>query len=140
MRIAHEEFMKTLIIDDDFISRLILQKLLSPYGPCHQVVRGQEGVKAFAMAHLEESPYDLVCLDVMMPEMDGQEVLKTLRALERRERVKEGREAKIFMTTAVDAMESVMEAYYRGGCTTYLVKPIDKGRLLDALGEYRLFP
>jgi two-component system, chemotaxis family, chemotaxis protein CheY len=130
--------MKTLIVEDDFISRLLLQKLLTPYGPCHLAANGREGVEAFTRALREGKSYDLVCLDIMMPEMDGQEVLKNLRRLEREEGIKVDHEARIFMTTAIDSMENVMEAYYRGGCTTYLVKPIDKGRLLDALREYKL--
>jgi two-component system, chemotaxis family, chemotaxis protein CheY len=130
--------MKTLIVEDDFISRLLLQKLLTPYGACHQAANGREGVEAFSLALKDGQPYDLVCLDIMMPEMDGQEVLKNLRRLEKEEGVKAGHESRIFMTTAIDSMDNVMEAYYRGGCTTYLVKPIDKGRLLDALREYKL--
>lgn len=130
--------MKTLIVEDDFISRLLLQKLLTPYGSCHLAANGREGVDAFALALKDGKPYDLVCLDIMMPEMDGQEALKNLRRLEQEEGIKTGCEAKIFMTTAVDCMGDVMEAYYRGGCTAYMVKPIDKGRLLDALREHKL--
>jgi two-component system, chemotaxis family, chemotaxis protein CheY len=130
--------MKTLIVEDDFISRVLLQKLLTPYGPCHLAANGREGLEAFTLALMEGKPYDLICLDIMMPEMDGQEVLKNLRRLEKEEGVQADHQTRVFMTTAVDSMDHVMKAYYRGGCTTYLVKPIDKGRLLDALREYKL--
>jgi two-component system chemotaxis response regulator CheY len=42
--------MKTLIVEDDFTSRLFLQKILSPYGECHIAVNGNEAVQAFQMA------------------------------------------------------------------------------------------
>ena len=74
--------MKTLIVEDDFTSRLFLQTFLSRYGECHIAVNGREAVEAFRMAADNGSPYDLICMDIMMPEMDGQEAVKQIRALE----------------------------------------------------------
>ena len=75
--------MKTLIAEDDFTSRLLLQAILSPYGECHIAVNGREALHAFNLAHEEGHPYDLVCLDIMMPELDGHAVLSALRPLKR---------------------------------------------------------
>lgn len=74
--------MKTLIVEDDFTSRLLLQTFLNPYGESHVAVDGIEAIEAFMLACAEKYPYDLVCLDIMMPRMDGHEVLKRIRGME----------------------------------------------------------
>ena len=125
--------MKTLIVEDDFTSRLLLHTLLSRYGDCQVAVDGQEAVMAFTRAMEEKAPFDLICMDTMMPGMDGHEALQTIRALEKEREVPEEREVKIIMTTALDDPKNVVQAYYKGGATSYLVKPIDRGRLLQEL-------
>ena len=74
--------MKSLIVEDDFSSRFLLQRLLKQYGDCHVAVNGKEAVSAYRMALDAGQPYDLVCLDIMMPEMDGHAALKEMRAME----------------------------------------------------------
>ena len=87
--------MKTLIVEDDFTSRLLMQAILSPYGECHIAVNGREAIQAFRLARAQGHPYDLVCLDIMMPEMDGHAVLKALRAAEEAEGILIGDGAKV---------------------------------------------
>lgn len=130
--------MRTLIVDDDLVSRRILQRLLASYGECHAAANGREAVEAFSLAHADREPYDLVCLDIMMPEMDGQACLKELRRIETELKIASAEEAKIFMVSALDGMQTVAEAYYDGGCSAYLVKPISWETLLSALREHRL--
>lgn len=130
--------MKILIVEDDFVSRRLLQKMLAPYGECDIAVDGEEAVNAFNLAAKEGQRYDLICLDIMMPKMNGQEVLKTIRRIERDLELSAQNEAKIIMTTALDSPQNVIEAYYQGGCTSYLVKPIEKLKLIKTLKEYNL--
>ena len=63
--------MRCLIVEDDFISRRILQQLLSSHFECDVAVDGEEGVESFRLAHEEKKPYDRVFLDIMMPKLDG---------------------------------------------------------------------
>jgi two-component system chemotaxis response regulator CheY len=130
--------MRTLIVEDDFISRRVLQKMLAPYGESDCAVNGREAMQAFTLALGEGQPYHLICLDIMMPGMDGQEVLKSIRKQETAAGVKQSDEVKVIMTTALDSPRDVIEAYYRGGCTSYLVKPIDKGKLLRHIEDFGL--
>jgi two-component system, chemotaxis family, chemotaxis protein CheY len=130
--------MKTLVVEDDFVSRRFLQMMLIHYGTCDVAVDGEEAIDAFSLALEEGRPYDLICLDIMMPKMDGQQVLKTIRKMEKEKGVLNTRETKIIMTTALDNPKSVLEAYWDGHCTSYLVKPILKEKLIDVLREYRL--
>ena len=99
--------MKALIVEDDFSSRILLQELLAPYGQCHIAVNGREAVSAYHIALDAGQPYDLVCLDIIMPEMDGHAALKEMRAMEELERIDSTHGAKIIMTTALGDVKNV---------------------------------
>jgi two-component system chemotaxis response regulator CheY len=125
--------MRTLVVEDDFISRKIMKEILSGYGGCDVVIDGNEAVQTFRMAVEEGRYYDLVCLDVMMPNMDGHEALKHIRALENEWGLTGTRETRVIMTTALDDPHNVFEAYYKGGATSYLTKPISRNKLLKEI-------
>lgn len=121
--------MRFLVVEDDFGSRRLLQALLKPYGHSDVVVDGEEAVEAFRLAWEENDPYQAVFLDIMMPNMDGQEALRKIRELETSIGVDERDQVHVVMTTALEDPKNVVEAYYQGGATSYLVKPIDRESL-----------
>ncbi|MCG6553426.1 MAG: response regulator [Candidatus Magnetominusculus sp. LBB02] len=128
--------MRILIADDDFNNRTVLQGMLTSYGDCDVVVTGKEAFEAFMMAHEEKQPYDLICLDIMMPVMDGNEALMSMRQYEEKiglDIPTQG--AKIMMTTALDHPRDIIKAFYKGGCTAYLTKPITKKALVEQLKD-----
>ena len=129
--------MKTLIVEDDFTSRLLMQELLKSYGPSHVAINGKEAVAAAQTARESGEPYDLICLDIMMPEMDGQEALRRIRTSEELLGIQSCDGVKIIMTTAVTDLRHVSAAYY-GLCDAYLTKPIDKSKLVATLKELGL--
>jgi two-component system chemotaxis response regulator CheY len=129
--------MKTLIVEDEFTSRVVMHKLLSPCGECHIAVNGREAVEVFAQALHDGEPYDLVCLDIMMPEMDGFEVLRKIRKIEEKKGIIGPDWAKIIMVTAVNRPESIMQAF-NSQCEAYLIKPIDGEKMLDHLRQFGL--
>jgi two-component system, chemotaxis family, chemotaxis protein CheY len=129
--------MKILIAEDDIISSLLLQKLLSPYGEVHTSRNGSETVEAFKMAHASQDPYDLICLDIMMPGMDGQAVLRAIRAFEGEQGFAVGTGVKIIMTTALNDASNVMGAF-RDQCDAYIVKPIERAQLYGRIAELGL--
>jgi two-component system chemotaxis response regulator CheY len=124
--------MKILVVEDDFTSRLLLQKLLSPHGEVHIAINGREALAAFRMAREEGEPYQLICLDIVIPEMDGQVVLQEIRRLEEGEGIARGDGVKIIMTTVVQDPLAIMNAFTHQ-CEAYLMKPIDKGKLVETL-------
>ena len=124
--------MRTLIVEDDFVSRIILQKYLSVYGDCDIAVDGEEAIQAFTLAWEASAPYDLICMDIMMPNLNGQAALRRIREIEH-QRGASGREVKVIMTTAVNDKKQVMEAFYKGGASSYFVKPIDRNKLIEEL-------
>jgi two-component system chemotaxis response regulator CheY len=129
--------LRVLLVEDDFASRLLLQTFLSRYGECHVAVNGKEAVEAFRSALERGERYDLICMDIMMPEMDGREAVRQVRALEEEYGIFSTSGAKIIMTTAVDDIREVVRCF-RELCDAYLVKPIDLTKLLSQMKSYRL--
>jgi two-component system chemotaxis response regulator CheY len=131
--------MRVLVVEDDFGSRRMMQKLLESYADVEVdvVVDGEESIEAFKMAWEENKPYDLVFMDIMMPKMDGHEALKRMRSLERDMGVKPADEAKIIMTSVLEDPKNVIEAYYGGSATSYMVKPIDREKVERELARFR---
>lgn len=129
--------MKTLVVEDDLTSRLLLQEILKGYGPCHVAVNGKEAVEATGAALGAGEPYNLICLDIMMPEMDGQEALRRIRKQEEGKGILSSDGAKVIMTTLLDDLKSVSAAY-SSLCDAYLVKPIEKAKLLEELRKLSL--
>ena len=101
--------MKILIVEDEFTSRAILEKILSSYGVDHQCVNGREVFEAFTSAHARGEPFDLVCLDVIMPEMDGSEALVMIRAAEEEQGIPRDQGVKVVMTTGHYGSEDDLE-------------------------------
>lgn len=130
--------MKVLIAEDDFVSRKILKDTLAEYGECDIVVDGEEAVQAFRLAMSDGEPYELVLMDIMMPNTDGQEALKRIREIEKEAGIKGSSEVPVIMVTALSDPKAVFEAYYRGGATSYIVKPIDKQKLIDEIRKLGL--
>ncbi|MBF0545007.1 MAG: response regulator [Candidatus Riflebacteria bacterium] len=124
--------MRILVVEDDFVSRCVFSEYLKPYGEVDVAENGLEGVNAFQAALNEGKPFQLVCLDIMMPEMDGQTVLKEIRILEEKREIRGLDGAKVIMTTALDDFQSIMTAF-KGQCEGYLVKPIEKAKLVQQL-------
>ena len=131
--------MRTLIVEDDFTSRLVLQTFLSRYGECHIAVNGREAVEAFRSALEGGRGYGLICMDIMMPEMDGREAVKQVRALEEARGILSSQGVKIIMTTAVDDVKEVVRCFHEL-CDAYLVKPINLSELLKKIKSYGLVP
>lgn len=129
--------MKILLAEDDFVTRKFMTGFLSKYGECDVTVDGMEAVDAFMMALEDGEPYDLVCLDIMMPVMDGYQALMGIRNLEKERNVPKEEEVKVIMTTALNDEKNVKMAFDLG-CTVYSGKPIDQDRFEQALEKFGL--
>ncbi len=129
--------MKSLIVEDDFTSRNLIQIYLADMGPCHVAVNGREAVEAVTESLNERQPYDLICLDIMMPEMDGIEALVAIRELEKEKGVEGLDGVKVIMTTAKGRSEDIFDAF-NTGCEAYIIKPVKKSELIAEIQELGL--
>ena len=119
--------MKILLAEDDFVTRKFMTGFLSKYGECDVTVDGMEAVDAFMMALEEGEPYDLVCLDIMMPVMDGVTMLMKLRAMNYEFPV-------IMLSAKSEEVDKIMGLNM--GADDYVTKPFSPSELMarvDAL-------
>lgn len=130
--------MKSLVVEDDFLARALLLTILSEYGECHVAVNGEEAVKAVQSALEQDLPYDVMCLDILMPVLDGQKALLEIRKVERSYGIKETKGIKAIMVTALEDFENIVQAFEGGHCEAYLTKPLNREKLLDHLFELEL--
>ena len=128
--------MKILIVEDELTSRELLKVILEPYGTINTAADGIEAIKAFNMA-LANQPYDLICLDIMLPKMDGQQVLKGIRKIEGDKGILGPDAVKIIIISALQDFESVTEAF-SSQCTSYITKPIDADKIVAELRNLEL--
>ncbi len=131
--------MKMLIVEDDFLSRKLMMACLGGHGTCDIAVNGEEAIAAFDQALFDNEPYDLITLDIMMPGMNGQDVLKHIRKTEESHRIHHDDAVRIIMTTALKDSNSVMEAF-KSQCDAYLIKPIDISAFQNKLNILGLIP
>ncbi len=129
--------MKILIAEDDFTSRKLIQIYLSNYGDCDIAVDGNVAIEAFRCALDNKVPYDLICLDIMMPNMDGRTALKTIRQIEDEHGIGGFDSVKIIMTTSHSDSQNIIGSF-REGCEAYLIKPIEKDKLLKEMSNLGL--
>ncbi len=132
--------MRVLIVDDDFYSRIVLHDMLRPVAECHIAVNGEEAVGAFQKAMDDGRRYDLVCMDLVMPEMDGQQALQELRGIEDSLGLADEDRTKVIVVSMVEDSKETNDAFFLGGADSFLVKPIDEARLMAELRNLGLVP
>jgi two-component system, chemotaxis family, chemotaxis protein CheY len=124
--------MKTLIVEDELTSRIILERILSPFGKVHLCYNGNEAIDAFRSMLDLGAPFDLICMDFMMPEIDGYAALTRIRALEKERGISQGERVKVIMTTGLSNIETEY-VDITSMCDVILLKPVRKDALLKAL-------
>jgi two-component system, chemotaxis family, chemotaxis protein CheY len=128
---------KCLIVEDDLTSRKLLETYLADCADCSGAGDGQEAVEAFEEALDFGRPFDLICLDVMMPGMDGHEALTEIRRIEAERNIKGLDGVKVIMTTALDDSTNIFGSF-REGCEAYVVKPVVKDKLMTEIEKLGL--
>lgn len=129
--------MRILIAEDDLTSKKFMDKFLSKFGQCDFAVDGVETVDTFLIALKEEKPYDLICLDIMMPRVDGIKVLKAIRDLEEQNGVLPENRSKVIMTSALYDKQTISNAYH-AGCDAYVWKPVDIEKFTEEMKKLGL--
>lgn len=129
--------MRMLILEDDFFHRKLMMRLLMQFGECASAATGPEAVNVFTKSLEQNQRFDVVFLDIMVPGMDGQKVLKVLRELEHQRGIDHEHRARIVMVTALSDKQNITAAYQEN-CDAYLIKPYDEAKLVDTLKKLGL--
>lgn len=130
--------MKCLIAEDDSFSRKVLVAMLEPYGEVISVENGTQAVHAFQAARDASKPFNMVCLDVEMPDMDGCEALRRIRQAEHQAGLHTGQEVVVVMTTAVEDKNVIQETFVNHRAAAYMVKPVRRADLLTILRDFHI--
>jgi two-component system chemotaxis response regulator CheY len=131
--------MRVLIVEDDFVGSRLMKKFLEADCFCHLAFDGREAIEAFETALKEEKPYDLHFLDIMMPEVNGVDVLKSIRKMEEEKGIPAEKGVKVIMTTAMNDADVIMDSF-NARCDGYMVKPIRKEKLFEEIENLGLLP
>ena len=129
--------MKILIAEDDRVSRVFLEKFMSGFGTCDVAVDGMEALDLFMESMKNKEPYDLACLDIMMPKVDGIKLVKVIRTMEKQQGVAAEDRVRIIMMMALADVDYVDRAFALG-CDAYASKPIDTARVEEVLRKLGL--
>jgi two-component system chemotaxis response regulator CheY len=129
--------MRILIAEDDMASRKFLSRFLSKFGECDITVDGMEAVEAFMVSFDIDKQYDLICLDIMMPKLDGIKVLKTIREIEKQKGVPEDKQVKVIMTSALNELDVVHNSFDTGS-EAYATKPINTEKFEEVMKKLNL--
>ncbi len=125
--------MRILVVDDELVSREKMRHIMSSLGECDEAASGQDALKAFSDARTDGKQYDLITLDISMPEMDGTEVLGRIRTLEKEEGIPKEDQVRIIMVTASSEKDTILTCI-KAGCNDYIMKPFDMETVVKKLG------
>ena len=128
--------MRFLIVDDDESIILFLRTFLSAYAECLTAGDGLEAMAAFEAALEEEKPFTAVFMDILMPGMDGNEVVQALRRME--DAAKPRQRFKLIMISVLTDTKNVSESFFHGRADAYLPKPLRREVLLSELAKLGL--
>ena len=130
--------MKSLVVDDELVSRSKLKKIMESFGPCDAVEDGDQAVLTVIKALNLGEPYEVILMDLMMPVMDGHEALQRIRAIERERRVEPGKEARVIVVSSLEDQKNVCQAFFKGLASVYVTKPVNRESVHTALRSLNL--
>ncbi|MCG8339147.1 MAG: response regulator [Proteobacteria bacterium] len=120
--------MKCLIVEDNRQDYQLLSRMLMNYGDSDFAENGQDAFEIFKQARAAEEPYDVIFLDIMMPGMDGNEVLRKIREWEK-SNLGNGKPVQIVMASSKSDTDTIITSY-DDGCQHFFMKPYDKNDLV----------
>lgn len=124
--------MKFLVVDDDFVTRSLMNTILSRYGVCDIAVSGEEAVFAYKKAFKEGNGYSALFLDIVMPgQKDGLDTLREIRQFERSRNLTIRESIRVIMVSGLDEPDTVMGAF-KNQCDAYIFKPVNQEKVLAA--------
>lgn len=127
--------MNALIVDDMEMNREMLAVFLEGRSSVVCAESGENALKLIEETLGTDAYFDLICMDISMPGMDGHEALKRIREMES---ACGSVRAIVFMVTASSSPDDMFDALLQGGCDDYLTKPLMQQSFTDLLTKHGL--
>jgi len=129
--------LKILVVEDENEIQRLIKVYLSDYGRCDTASDGEEAISKFKSSLEAGEKFDLIVLDILMPKMNGCEVLERIRELEKARGIIGLDGVKIIMLTALDDTKNVIWSF-KHRCDAYLVKPFTSEDLVKEIKDLGL--
>jgi two-component system chemotaxis response regulator CheY len=130
--------MRTLVVEPSPVNRAFLLGVMEDQGPCVAAATAGDGLRLFLEALERGEPFDVVFLDVQLPDMNGLQVLETMRAEESRREVPPLRAVKALITSASSDEHAAARAFFQGQAISYLTRPLTVGKIFNELERFGL--
>ena len=121
---------RIFVIDDEPIALTRLERMVTPAGVCDTTSSGIAATECFVKAVKDNQPYDLITIDIQLPDISGLELLDRFIRLEKDNGIVP---AKKIMVAAHSTVDCVVKA--KDMCDAYVVKPVRKANLLTKIDE-----
>ncbi len=122
-----------LVVDDSISVRQFFQGVLAGRGECDLAVDGIEGVRLAGRAIMDRQPYDVIFLDIMMPQVSGLTACRKIREMERAAGLPPERVSHVVIVSSLSDPATMLEAQFESGADAYLTKPVDPGAVREML-------
>ncbi len=130
--------MKFLLVDDDERMTLLISKKVAPYGDCGVASSGEQAIVLFRDGLSSGKPFDAVFMDIEMPGMNGHEVVKQMRAIEKEHGVDDTGAFKLIMVSGYSDTKNVCKSFFQGYADAYVAKAELKDKLVEELKNIKL--
>ncbi|MGE4557176.1 MAG: response regulator [Desulfovibrionaceae bacterium] len=128
--------MRVLVVEDNPLNQEFLKAIMASHGAvCEAVGSAEEALEAFERAHIVNEPFDLIFMDIILPNMDGQQALENIRAMEK---ARPAAPVKVIMTTSLDDNKNMTRAFFQGQAISYLTKPFTVDKISMELQRFGL--
>jgi two-component system chemotaxis response regulator CheY len=124
---------KCLIVDDDALGRELTAHYLKGFADCEMAENGVKAVEMFRSSFEGGNPYDLIIMDIVMPEMDGHTAAKEIRLIEKEWAVSIKHGVNIVVISSLNTPNDIIQAYVSVRSAAHLVKPVHPVKLLETL-------
>lgn len=129
--------MKTLIVDDNIANRVSMQKIMAEMGENRALGNGFDAINDFEANLFLRDPYDLILLDIVMPDINGVKVLNQIRKIEEENNIPKENRVKILMVTS-HSQKDIIVTCLKAGCNGYIVKPFKRDVIIKKLFDLDL--
>lgn len=125
--------LNVLLVDDSDSLRYILKAFLKEIAHCDEAVNGREAVTMVRESLESGKGYDLILMDIMMPDVDGLDATRRINTLLDEENVQPDCRPKIVMLTCLNDSKHMLEAQYECGAAAYITKPFERDILFETI-------